>query len=51
MIERGSKVISKKYGVGVVVNIPIKRINVRFSDGTIRYFWPADVQSGELRAA
>ena len=48
--ERGSTVLCRDFGEGVVINLPIhNKIVVRFPDGIVRYFWPDDVASGAIQ--
>ncbi|MBR3020211.1 MAG: hypothetical protein IKH57_24615 [Clostridia bacterium] len=48
---RGMKVTTS-FGEGIVVNLPIfNRIAVKLEDGTIRYFFPKDVDEGRIRPA
>ena len=48
---RGLKVTTV-YGDGIIINLPIfNRITVRYADGTVRYFFPADVECGRIRPA
>ena len=46
---RGMKVTTV-FGEGIVVNLPIfNRIAVKYQDGVIRYFFPKDVDAGQIR--
>ena len=48
---RGMKV-STAFGEGIIINLPVfNRIAVRYQDGMIRYFFPKDVDAGEIRPA
>lgn len=49
--ERGSTVLCRDFGEGIIINLPIhNKIVVRFPDGIVRYFWPDDVASGAIQA-
>ena len=44
--------VTTVYGDGIVINLPIfNRITVKYPDGVIRYFFPADVECGRIRPA
>ncbi len=48
---RGMKVTTA-FGEGIVVNLPIfNRIAVKLEDGTIRYFFPKDVDERRISPA